>query len=118
MRTSSVGPVIILVGSSAGATMLRSRISWRPTPSSRATTSNMRSRTQVSTAQGPRYAMYVALFDAVTVASNSEGAEPVRARASSTRMMLVNIGAPNGNPGTRRAMVKRAPQPEQRAVVA
>ena len=54
MRTSSAGPVTIVVGSSAGSTRFLSRISSRPMPSSSAQMSHIRSRTQVSTAHGPR----------------------------------------------------------------
>ena len=54
MRTSRVGPVSIVVGSISGPMMLRNRIWARLISSSRAMTSKSRSRTQVSTAQGPR----------------------------------------------------------------
>ena len=67
-------------------------------PSSRAATSNSRSRTQVSTAHGPRYAAYVALFDAMTVASKRNAGKRY-GPGIIVLMIRVNIAAPIGKPG-------------------
>ena len=98
MRTSSVGPVSIFRGSSSGPMMLRRRISSRPMPRSRAARSSMRSRTQVSTAHGPRYATYVALFDAVSVVVKPS-ASMRYGPGSITRIIIGYIAALNGNAG-------------------
>ena len=98
MRMSSVGPVTIFRGSSSGPMMLRRRISSRPMPSSRAAMSSMRSRTHVSTAHGPRYATYVALFDAVSVVLNPSAGTRY-GPGSIVRIRSGYIAALNGNAG-------------------
>ncbi len=67
-------------------------------PSSRAAMSSTRSRTQVSTAQGPRYATYVALLDAVSVVENPSAGRRY-GPGIMVRIMSGYMAALNGNAG-------------------
>jgi hypothetical protein len=67
-------PVIMVKGGSVRGATFRSRISSGSRPRSFASRSRTRSRTNVSDAHGPRYAMYDALLVVTAVDSNPSAA--------------------------------------------